>query len=268
MRDVMCSRKAMPIRLPATLFLAHSHADHQSIMALKDALPSRTKLDIFFDPNWDFSKSVSPAIVPRIQAAGGIIFLDSPLSAASAWAFFEREYALLSKKPIFQFHHKIGKITRWKSKPLDLAVFPSYNRADKDQLSMYLQMLQDRFFDSWSDESISTGSNIQDELNNAIESRLTRGGYFLYFVTPATVLSKWCSAELRHALQRFGPQNRIIPVLVDNARLPNEMGDIRAFNLTPTAEKSAEWLIDELIILLYQMIAENTREQADLARKA
>ena len=245
--------------LPKTLFLAHAHADHASIAALQDALPAQTKLDIFFDPNWDFNKSVSPAIVPRIQAAGGLIFLDSPLSVASDWAFFEREYALLSKKAIFQFHHATREITRWKAKPLDLTVFPSYSQKDQEQLSVYLQMLKNRFFDSWLDTATPIGSNIQNELTNAIESRINRGGYFLYFVTATTSQSKWCAEELRHALRYFGHQKRIIPVLVDNARLPVEISDITAFNLTPTAEKSAEWLIDDLIILLYRTIAQNIR---------
>jgi hypothetical protein len=255
----------LPLRLPATLFLAHAHADHESIEALHDALrPSRTKLDIFFDPNWD-KKSVSPAIVPRIRAAGGLIFLDSPRSAASGWAFFEREYALLCKKPIFQFHHATGKITRWKSKPLDHAVFPSYSRNDQEQLATYLRMLKDRFFDSWSDESLPIGSKLQNELTNAIESRIERGGYFLYFCTAKTAKSQWCAAELRHALQRFGAQNRIIAVLVDNARLPVEVSD--TFDLRPTADKSSEWLIDDLIILLYRKVAENTREPAHLTKR-
>ena len=66
---------------------------------------------------------------------------------------------------------------------------------------------------------------------------------------------------------KFAKLNRIIPVLLDDAELPIEVRNVRSFNLIPTAGKSPEWLIDELIIFLYQMIAHNTRDEERLTKQ-
>lgn len=256
------STASVPPQLPAllsTLFVAHAHAERAVIEALRGVLPPGIELDVFFEEGWDFGKSVSPAIVPRILDAGGLIFLGSPLSARSQWVFFEREYALLAKKPIFEFRHEIPEILPWSAKPLDLTVFPSYAQKDHETLAPLLATLRARFFDNWSAESMLLGTDIDQQINDAIASPIARGGYFLMFCTPASLASKWCLAELRQAFEHQGRRDRILPVLVDGAELPKAPQNISAFDLTPRSGKSIAWRIDDLVIHLYEIIAKNVR---------
>ncbi len=236
--------------------MAHAHEDLAAIEALQRALPPWTRLDIFNDPNWAPAQSVSPEIVSRILAAGGLIFPDSPLSALSEWAFFEREYALLASKPIFQFHHATTRISRWSSRPLDLAVFPSYTHKDFEVLAPLLAMLNERFFDCWTNDLIVAGSEVQHELVKGMESRLDRGGYFLYFCTPTSSDSAWCQAELRHAAQHRDLSGRVLFVLVGGSPPPVEV-NAAVFDLNPRPESSLAWLADALVVRLYKLIAGN-----------
>lgn len=92
--------------------------------------------------------------------------------------------------------------------------FVCYSHADMSRVHPLLVLLAEAGVPVWFDEGISPGNPWRDELAHAID----RCGLFLYFVTPASVVSRNCQRECGYALDR---EKSLLAVHLEETELPS-----------------------------------------------
>ena len=84
-------------------------------------------------------------------------------------------------------------------------VFVCYSHENVEEIFWYLSQLSDRGIRVWFDEGISPGESWSQEIADAIDDAAA----FLFFITPASVGSRYCQNEVQYALAR---RKRIVAV--------------------------------------------------------
>jgi TolB-like protein len=82
-----------------------------------------------------------------------------------------------------------------------------------EEIFWYLSQLSDRGIRVWFDEGISPGESWSQEIADAIDDAAA----FLFFITPASVGSRYCQNEVQYALAR---RKRIVAVHLEETPLP------------------------------------------------
>jgi hypothetical protein len=90
---------------------------------------------------------------------------------------------LRSGKPVFCYDIGTSELSLDTDRPLDLAVFASYNRNDSARVRQICQFLnQARNFDVWLDvKDLSSGALWEKEIEAGLADWLNRGGYVIAF---------------------------------------------------------------------------------------
>lgn len=92
-------------------------------------------------------------------------------------------------------------------------LFVSYSHRDTDKVYETLDMLHDKKYRIWYDESCETGNDFRQELRDRIE----RCKAVLLFVSEASMTSPFCGMEIIVAREN---QKRIFPIYLDDAKVP------------------------------------------------
>ena len=92
-------------------------------------------------------------------------------------------------------------------------LFVSYSHRDTDKVYETLDMLYDKKYRIWYDESCETGNDFRDELRVRIE----RCEAVLLFVSKASMSSPFCGMEIIVAREN---QKRIYPIYLDDSEVP------------------------------------------------
>lgn len=111
-----------------------------------------------------------------------------------------------------------------------MKVFISHNKEDKEIARLLAVALVEQGVDVWFDEwAIRPG----DSITGGIEKGLTDADVFVLVWSGAAGKSNWVGTELRAYLRRRvdNATLRIIPVLLDNTKLPVLVADYRGFNM-------------------------------------
>ncbi len=96
----MSTRIAFPHR---SAFISHAYEDSAEVATLRSALPEDFQPLLFERIEVEPYEAVSTPIIDAIKAAPALIFLDSTTSRQSFWVTFERELALASGIPVYQW---------------------------------------------------------------------------------------------------------------------------------------------------------------------
>ena len=88
-----------------------------------------------------------------------------------------------SNKPVFFYDVGTSELSPDSDKPMDLAVFADYHRADQERVRQICEFLyKERNFDVWLDiKDIRPGTLWEREIQKGIADRLNRGGYLVVF---------------------------------------------------------------------------------------
>ena len=95
-------------------------------------------------------------------------------------------------------------------------VFVCYAHEDAAIVYPQLQWLRDLGANIWYDEGIPAGSNWRATIGGALEG----ASQVLFYVSNASVKSEHCDREINFALDE---NKNVVPVLLDNARLPTDL---------------------------------------------
>jgi hypothetical protein len=149
---------------------------------------------------------------------------------------------------------------------MELPVFPSYSAHDETRVHEVTSFMKDqRHFDLWTRADLSAGTDFRRVHESALESRLSRGGYVVAFISGNSLASEFVAGELGAAAERWPEQ--ILPVLlepVELSSLPPAILQRQAVVLySGEAEKrSLDWIrIDDLIVRIYDLVYRNSRRK-------
>jgi len=136
MRDILNRlRCLLPGALPRRCFISHAYTDRKHLNELLSALPDYVSPLIFPPIHVTPDQRVSDDLVQSILDCDGLIYIRSVLSTPSFWVNFEKDYALRSHKIVYAYSSADQRLTRDRSSPMDLRVFPSYARGDKGRVN-------------------------------------------------------------------------------------------------------------------------------------
>ena len=111
-----------------------------------------------------------------------------------------------------------------------MKIFISHNKADKVTARLLAIALVEQGVDVWFDEwEIQPG----DSITGGIEAGISNADVFILVWSKAASKSNWVDTELRACLRRRVDDHtlKIIPVILDNTRLPALVADYKGFDL-------------------------------------
>jgi len=254
----------MNMPLPAKCFISHSYADtaarHQLLRILPDSVAPVVFPPIHARPH----EFVSKPLIEAILDCDGLIYLRGGASDRSFWVAFERDYALRSSKPVFRYDVRTSELSSDSDKPLDLAVFASYHRDDRERVRQICKFLsKERNFDVWLDiKDISPGTLWADEIQKGLADRLNRGGYVIIFWSDKASRSEFIEKELAAAASGIqGFNDKVLFALLERCDLPKFWAQFQEpyVQLYGDSERSATHRIDDLVVRLYWLIYRKTK---------
>ena len=133
-------------------------------------------------------------------------------------------------------------------------VFISYARADKVRVAPLVAAIESKGWSVWWDPEISPGREFDDE----IDTELQAAKAVLVVWTPTSVASRWVRGEARDAAER----GILVPVRLDQARLPIDVRAIHTTDLDGWGEDASSPAVQECLHALAAMIARTETAQA------
>ena len=254
----------MNVPLPEKCFISHSYADAVARERLIISLPEGVSPLVFPPIQAKPHEFVSKPLIEAILGCEGLIYLRGGASDRSFWVAFERDYALRSRKPVFCYDIGTSELSPDTDRPLDLAVFASYNHHDSTRVRQICHFLgQERNFDVWLDvKDLSSGDLWEKEIEAGIADRLNRGGYVIAFWSDNASRSRWIEKELATATADLGQLNdKVLFALLDPSPLPEFWlrFDEPYVQLYGDSDRSETHRIDDLIVRLYWLIYRKTK---------
>lgn len=254
----------MNIPLPAKCFISHSYSDTIPRERLLSVLPNAVAPVVFPPIQAKPDEFVSKPLIEAILGCDGLIYLRGGASDKSFWVAFERDYALRSGKPVFCYDVGTSELSPDNDKPLDLAVFPSYQNKDRARVRQICQFLdKERNFDVWLDvEDIRPGTSFAEEIQVGLADRLNRGGYIIVFWSDNARRSAFIEKELGTAASHIQRINdKVLFALLEPCPLPKFWLRFQEpyVQLYGDSERSATHRIDDLIVRLYWLIYRKTK---------
>jgi hypothetical protein len=171
---------------------------------------------------------------------------------------------LRSGKPVFCYDIGTSELTLDSDRPLDLAVFASYNRNDSARVRQICQFLnQARNFDVWLDvKDLSSGALWEKEIEAGLADWLNRGSYVIAFWSENASRSKWIEKELATAAADIDQLNdKVLFALLEPSPLPEFWLRFHEpyVQLYGDSDRSETHRIDDLIVRLYWLIYRKTK---------
>jgi adenylate cyclase len=133
-------------------------------------------------------------------------------------------------------------------------VFVSYARTDKARVAPIVAAIEAKGWSVWWDPEISPGQEFDDQIDAEIAAALA----VLVVWTPTSVVSRWVRGEAREAAER----NVLVPVRLDQARLPMDVRAIHTTDLDGWNENPESAQAQEFLRALGAMIARTQGSRA------
>jgi tetratricopeptide (TPR) repeat protein len=178
------------VALPTFPFISHKFADKEAVAALLQQLPDWCKPIIFEEIKVLPSQYVSDKLISGILGANGLIFIDSPVSNASFWTAFERDFAVRNQKPVFSYNAATDKIEKNSKPPMPLDIIVLNHEDDQERVDSILEWLA-------RERSFSLATQDPDRIARRADAQL------LLF-QPAQVLSRVMQQRLQSTYRQGG----------------------------------------------------------------
>ena len=255
---------AVNTSLPEKCFISHSYADGAARERFIGNLPDGVSPFVFPPIQARPHEFVSKPLIEAILGCDGLIYFRGGASDKSFWVAFERDYALRSGKAVFSYDIATSELSPDTGRPLDLAVFASYNRNDSKRVRHICEFLgQERNFDVWLDvKDLSSGNLWEKEIEAGLADRLNRGGYVIAFWSDHASRSNWMQKELAAAaadIDRFN--DRVLFALLEPSPLPEFWLRFQEpyVQLYGDSDRPETHRIDDLVVRLYWLIHRKTK---------
>ena len=205
--------------MPRRCFISHAYKDEQALDEMLSCLPDYVEPVLFPPINVSPHQRVSDDLVGSILSCQGLIYLDSRHSSGSFWVEFEKDYALRAKKPVYRYSQGQRKFVKIYGRPLDIAVFHNYSRADFDVVRAITDFMKKRYFSVWLDvEELQFGDDFRAAVERGLLGTLKKGGYVVSFVSSSLLNSEFARQEIGYAMRHH--QTQIILALLEPVDRP------------------------------------------------
>jgi hypothetical protein len=248
-------RRLMPGALPRRCFISHAYADQEHLNDLLSALPGYVCPLIFPPIHVTPDQRVSDDLVKAILGCDGLIYVRSALSIARFWVIFERDYALRSRKLVYAYGSDDHRLTRDRSSPIKLRVFPSCTGGDMVRVKGILETMKKRCFSVWSGEVLQLDKNMLEQTERGLRDIVENGGYLMIFISRETFNSIWVRQELEFVAARY-PRQALFVALEDvgPTLFDSSSSALHQSSLFQPDGRLDENRVDDLIIRIYYMV--------------
>src|SRR5262249_39783191 len=151
------------------------------------------------------------------------------------------------------------------SAPLDLAVFASYAHHDRANVTDICKFLgEQRSFDIWLDsKDVALRTLWQNEIEEGLADRLTRGGYVIAFWSHGASRSQYLERQIASAAAAAAGErinDRVLFARLDPSPLPDFWLRYQEpfVQIYGDAERPKTHRIDDLVVRLYWLIYRKT----------
>lgn len=226
----------------AWIFLSHSHRDYYKVRQLRNELETMGHHPLmFFLKCMGDNSELDDLIRREIEAREWFLLCESEHSRVSRWVQREVEIITSRSKNVFAKVDLAGtaesQLNTLRALAKRATVFISYHHADLAIATEIARVLRTHDF-SVLDGHIDPGETI----DRAVRLRIKEAaddGFVLILLSAKSLASEWVRFEIREAirLQAFGTGgiSNVIPVLIEDVRIPIELADIQAFDLSKGA---------------------------------
>ncbi len=181
-----------------------------------------------------------------------LLLVGHEREAAQHW--LQKEYLHYPCEPT-ALHTEYISESKKNGENLQTDLFFSFSEQDNKIKDAVLQALNRRSFTAWTHKrDIQKGI----EFEKAIEEGIEKADNLLFFISPDSVVSKWCLKELDYAKSL---NKRIIPLLIEPAdHIPPQIQGLQYIDFTDNELKRAEEGLDIGMVVekLHKGQAENT----------
>ena len=136
-------------------------------------------------------------------------------------------------------------------------IFVSYSRQNKARVAPLVRALEAEGWSVWWDPEITPG----EEFDTLISRELEQARALVVVWTPESVDSRWVRGEARDAADR----GALVPVRLDNARLPIDFRAVHTTDLDDWAENSSSPAFRSLCKALESKLGPAAKAKSDLA---
>jgi len=247
-------------------FISYAYQDEEALEQLNNVLQTYSVTPKPFPPiNVAPSEMISNELIDSIMDCRSLIYIDTPNAQGSRWVTLEREYARRSGKPVFLYNPETALIELDERPPLDLPVFPSYTREDKEKVDWIIKfMREERFFDIFLEsQDLTAGDSWIKKIESAMYDRLKRGGYTVLFWSSKAAQSKWVQKEVEASLTDFPRQ--VFVSLLEDVDPPLALMEKQALRLYGEGPYGLDYRrVDDLIVYLYWFMQEQVSIKGEL----
>jgi hypothetical protein len=247
--------------LPKKCFISHSYQDAEAREGLLAQLPRGVKPFVYPPITVPPEQLVSDKLLDAIRNCDGLIYLEGGASADSFWVALERDYALRLGKPVFAYTPSTIALIRDQSSSMDIHVFISFSTEQWGQASRIVDTMRQRFIDPWFfPERLKPGVAWDPEISHGIDEALEAGGYIVALWSSGLVNPVLVNGEIEHAGRRL--PGRVLVAILEREQPPLLFRAAKSpiVQLYGDEERSFVQRIDDLIVRLYWLIYENTRQ--------
>jgi TIR domain len=246
---------------PSPIFISHSYDDAHLTVQLATRLPATAETKIFPAINVPPTETVSAQLLESIRKCRSLVWIDTEHARQSHWVTLERDYARRAGLEVFRFDAESKRLHTDSAPLLQLPVFSSYARDDRQIVGTIVGLMKDRYLDTFYDiQDLKSGEVWSEQIERGLTARLDAGGYCVAFWSKNTERSRYVTDQLRRAARSYPDQ--ILPVRLDNTRLPEPLNSRQAFGiLTPDGSVDLR-LVDNLILWIYWTVQSNREAQA------
>jgi TIR domain len=131
-------------------------------------------------------------------------------------------------------------------------IFISYSNSDRPKAKALAEAIQQQGWSVWWDRKIPFGKSF----DQVIEQELDTARCVLVVWTKASVASDWVKTEAAEGARR----HVLLPVFMDEAKIPLEFRRLQAANLTDWQPGSLDSEFEQLLIYIGEMLGESTKD--------
>ncbi|MFZ5516645.1 MAG: toll/interleukin-1 receptor domain-containing protein [Candidatus Zhuqueibacterota bacterium] len=246
----------------AWVFVSHSTKDMEKVRRVRDAIEDAGSEPIlFFLKCLGDHDEIDDLIAREIQARNFFLLCDSSNARDSDWVQAEIAHVKsLGDKRVENIDldgDRERQINGIQSQMKQATVFLSYARKDEALVAQVRSALIANDFSVWDpSDDLDAGDDWGKQLSAAVEAS-ARFGYFLHFLSTASLSSKWVARETQKALA--AGIGRYLPILLD---------PISPSQVVPPFLRERQWIdftsrnLDvTLSVLLRAMGVKNTEQQ-------
>jgi len=239
----------------AWIFVSHSTKDLEKVRRVRNAIEEAGGEPVlFFLKCLDDHDEIEDLVKKEIEARNFFLLCDSGNARDSDWVKSEIAHVESLDRPPMEVIDLDGdweaQLARIRELILNASVFLAYSRREEGIVAPVREALQEADIAVWDDKELVSGESWSRAIDRVIEGT-ARFGYFLHFISAASLTSKFIEREVKH-LRDTGYLGGYIPILLD--QIPGHALNLPAFirerQWLDFSDRNVDALVHDLLVLM------------------